>query len=106
MRRLITGSILAAAIVGGSVTQAVALSGAGSGPYTFPMVCDGKPVMLTIASGVWSAAYVRETGMRFLPTIGRARRASMPTRTTACRSRSSSTANSSDGAHSAASIEA
>ena len=67
MRRLVTGSILATAIVGGTFAQAAAVPGHGVGQATFPMVCDGAPVTLTIGGGTWSAAYVRETGGRFLP---------------------------------------
>lgn len=67
MRRLITIVALATGIVAGPATPAPALIGDGAGQYTFAMVCDGQQVTLTIASGRWSAAYVWETGGRFIP---------------------------------------
>lgn len=66
MRRLIS-IVLAAGVVVGASEPARALVGDGTGQYTFPMVCDGQTVTLTIASGRWAAAYVWETGERFVP---------------------------------------
>lgn len=67
MRRLIIAPILAAGILGGALTTALAAPGSGTGQSSFPMVCDGVTVTFTIASGNWSAAYVSETGEHFLP---------------------------------------
>ena len=67
MRRCITIAAMAAGIVAGPAASAHAAPGGGAGQYTFPMVCDGEVVTLTIASGGWSAAHVRETGQRLVP---------------------------------------
>jgi len=50
-----------------AVAPALAAPGNGAGQATFPMRCGGRVVTLTIANGTWSAAYVRETGQRFIP---------------------------------------
>lgn len=67
MRRFITTVAMATGAVVALSVPAWAVPGGGAGQYTFPMVCDGQTVTLTIGSGRWAAAYVLETSDRFVP---------------------------------------
>jgi hypothetical protein len=67
MRRTVTVLALAAVLLAGLAAPAAAIPGNGTGQYSFPLICDGRLVTLTIGSGDWSAAYVHETGGRFIP---------------------------------------
>jgi hypothetical protein len=66
MRRILTGSALAALLVVGLAGPAAAVPGNGTGQSTFPLLCEGRLLTLTIGGGNWSAAYVHETGGRFV----------------------------------------
>jgi hypothetical protein len=67
IRRAALTAVLAATFAIGSVAPALAAPGNGAGQATFPIRCGGRVLTFTIASGTWSAAYVRETGQRFIP---------------------------------------
>ena len=67
MRRLTILAAVTAALVASSVVPASAVPGNGTGQTTFPIRCGGRTLTLTIANGGWSAAYVGETGQRFIP---------------------------------------
>ena len=67
MRRLATLAAVTAALVAATVAPASADPGGGAGQTTFPIRCGVHVVHLTIANGGWSAAYVQETGQRFIP---------------------------------------
>jgi hypothetical protein len=71
MRRLVPATLFTAVILLGAAPAAVADPGNGNGQSTFPMICDGMPVHLTIGGGVWSAATVDETDEKFLPNATR-----------------------------------
>jgi len=67
MRRLATLAAVTSVFVAAMAAPAAAVPGNGTGQDTFPIRCGGQVVHLTIASGGWSAAYVHETGQRFIP---------------------------------------
>ena len=67
MRRLFILTAVTAALSAVTVVHASADPGTGTGQSTFPIRCGTRVVHLTIANGTWSAAYVRETGQRFIP---------------------------------------
>jgi hypothetical protein len=67
MRRLAISAALTAALMACSVVPASADPGNGTGQSTFPIRCGERTLTLTIANGTWSAAYVNETGQRFIP---------------------------------------
>jgi hypothetical protein len=67
MRRFIILTAVTAALAAGSIAPASAVPGNGTGQSTFPIRCGTRVVHLTIANGTWSAAYVQETGQRFVP---------------------------------------
>jgi hypothetical protein len=63
MRLAAAAAVMTAALA----APASAAPGGGEGQTTFPMMCDGEAVTLTIGGGTWAAAYVAESGRRFLP---------------------------------------
>jgi hypothetical protein len=67
MRRFIILTAVTAALAAASIAPASAVPGNGTGQSTFPIRCGARVVHLTIANGTWSAAYVQETGQRFIP---------------------------------------
>lgn len=67
MKRFIALAAISAALVGAAAVPALAVPGGGTGQTTFPIRCGRQVVTLTIANGTWSAAYVSETGERFIP---------------------------------------
>ena len=67
MRRLFVLTAVTTALSAATIAPASAEPGAGTGQSTFPIRCGASVVHLTIANGNWSAAYVRETGQRFIP---------------------------------------
>ena len=67
MRRLVILTAVTAALTASTVAPAAAAPGDGAGQVTFAIRCGQRVVHLTIANGTWSAAYVQETGERFIP---------------------------------------
>jgi hypothetical protein len=67
MRRLAILTAVIAALTAVTAAPATAVPGEGAGQATFPIRCGQRVVHLTIANGTWSAAYVQETGERFIP---------------------------------------
>ena len=67
MRRLATLAAVTAAFVAAVAVPASGAPGGGTGQTTFPIRCGARTFTLTIANGTWSAAYVHETGQRFIP---------------------------------------
>jgi hypothetical protein len=72
MRRLMILAAATACLVVAGVAPATAVPGQGTGQATFAIRCDGRLLTFTIANGTWSAAYVHETGQRFIPKATRA----------------------------------
>lgn len=67
MRRLMVMHVFTLVLVLTGGGPAAADPGNGKAQSTFQMLCDGTPVTLTVGGGTWSAAFVHETGGRFLP---------------------------------------
>jgi hypothetical protein len=67
MRRSVTLAAVTAALVAATAGPVAAAPGGGTGQDTFPISCGGRVLTLTIGSGTWSAAYVQESGQRFIP---------------------------------------
>ena len=67
MRRLTILTAVTVVTVAALSAPAAAVPGGGTGHSTFPIRCGPRTLTLTIANGTWSAAYVHETGQRFIP---------------------------------------